>query len=65
MQIFISGSISFKSLYLQVINLLDSIMANGQTVLIGDAFGVDKLVQIYLFERKYQSVVVYYAGNGD
>jgi hypothetical protein len=39
-------------------------MANGQTVLIGDAFGVDKLVQIYLFERKYPSVVVYYAGDG-
>jgi hypothetical protein len=36
MQIFISGSISFKSLYLQVINLLDSIIANGQTVLIAN-----------------------------
>jgi hypothetical protein len=63
MKIFISGSISFKSLDLKVINCLDSIIASGQTVLIGDAFGVDKLVQQYLFVHNYQSVVVYYAGN--
>jgi hypothetical protein len=63
MKIFISGSINIKTLDSQAISLLDSIIANGQTVLIGDAFGVDKLVQQYLFERNYQSVVVYYVGN--
>jgi adenine-specific DNA-methyltransferase len=63
MQTFISGSISIKALDLQVINRLDSIMADRQTVLIGDAFGVDKLVQQYLFKRNYQDVIVYYVGN--
>jgi hypothetical protein len=63
MPIFISGSISIKALNQQAINLLDSIMANRQTVLIGDAFGVDKLVQQYLFARNCQEVIVYYAAN--
>jgi PDZ domain-containing secreted protein len=62
MQIFISGSISIKALDTEVTCLLDSIMADGQTVLIGDAFGVDKLVQQYLFERNYQFVTVYFSG---
>jgi hypothetical protein len=62
-KVFISGSISIKSLDQQAIDFLDSIMANGQTVLIGDAFGVDKLVQQYLFEYNYQSVTVYYSGD--
>jgi hypothetical protein len=63
MKIFIFGSISIKTLDSQAISLLDSIMANGQAVLTGDAFGVDKLVQQYLFEHNYQSVIVYYAGD--
>jgi hypothetical protein len=63
MQIFVSGSISIKILNPQAISLLDSVIANRQTVLIGDAFGVDKLVQQYLFERNYQEVIVYYAGD--
>ncbi|MDR1583925.1 MAG: hypothetical protein LBS55_11845 [Prevotellaceae bacterium] len=63
MKVFISGSISLKALNTQESSLLDSIIAGGQTVLIGDAFGVDKLVQQYLFEHNYQSVIVYYAGD--
>jgi hypothetical protein len=63
MQIFISGSISIQALNPQAINRLDSIIADGQTVLIGDAFGVDKLVQQYLFEHNYLPVIVYYSGD--
>jgi hypothetical protein len=63
MKIFISGSISIKELDLRAICRLELIIADGQTVLIGDAFGVDKLVQQYLFEHNYQSVIVYYAGD--
>jgi hypothetical protein len=63
MQTFISGSISIKALDWQVINRLNSIIADEQTVLIGDAFGVDKLVQQYLFEQNYQEVIVYHVGN--
>ncbi|KAA6327072.1 hypothetical protein EZS27_023903 [termite gut metagenome] len=64
MKIFISGSININALGFQAIKLLDSIIADGQIVLIGNAFGVDKLVQQYLFEQNYQPViVVYYAGD--
>jgi hypothetical protein len=63
MKIFISGSISIKSLDFPINNLLDSIIANGQTVLVGDAFGVDKWVQQYLFERGHHFVIVYYVGD--
>jgi adenine-specific DNA-methyltransferase len=38
-------------------------MSEKQTVIIGDAFGADKLVQQYLSEHHYLSVIVYYAGG--
>jgi hypothetical protein len=60
--VFISGSISIKALDTEATCFLDSIIAGGQTVLIGDAFGVDKLVQQCLFERNYQFVTVYFSG---
>jgi hypothetical protein len=63
MKIFISGSISIRSLDARALDQLDAIMAGAQTVLIGDAFGVDKLVQHYLFAHNYPSVIVYYAGD--
>jgi hypothetical protein len=47
----------------QAINLLDAVMSEKQTVIIGDAFGADKLVQQHLFTHNYPSVVVYYAGD--
>jgi len=62
-KVFISGSISIKKLDTQAITHLDSIMANKHTVLIGDAFGIDKAVQQYLFQHDYQSVIVYYSGD--
>jgi adenine-specific DNA-methyltransferase len=52
-----------KELDLRTISRLESIVADGQTILIGDAFGVDKLVQQYLFDCNYLSVIVYYAGD--
>jgi hypothetical protein len=63
MKMFISGSISIRALDLPVIHLLDSIIAGGQTILIGDASGVDKLVQQYLFEHNYPDVIVYYSSD--
>ena len=35
----------------------------GFCVLVGDAKGVDSLVQKYLQKRNYENVWVYYAGN--
>ena len=63
MKIFISGSIGIKSLSEMEILHLDEIIANKHTVLIGDAYGVDKLVQEYLSEQNYEDVIVYFSGE--
>jgi hypothetical protein len=62
-KIFISGSISLKTLDVQAVTHLDSIMAYRHTVLIGDAHGIDKVVQQYLLQNRYQAVIVYYSGD--
>jgi hypothetical protein len=62
MNIFISGSISIKSLRKNDIAALEQIVEGNHTILIGDANGVDKAVQQYLFEQKYQKVMVYFSG---
>ena len=63
MKVFVSGSISIKSLSEIAIQKLDSIMTKNLTVLVGDAKGIDKIVQEYLFMNNYSNVVVYYAGS--
>jgi hypothetical protein len=49
MNVFISGSISINKLPLLALNKINAIIARNYTVLIGDAKGVDLLVQEYLF----------------
>lgn len=63
MKVFVSGSISIKSLPLIAKQKLNNIMNNNLTVLVGDANGIDKIVQEYLSDNHYNNVVVYYAGN--
>ena len=63
MKIFISGSISIKVLDETHLGFLTQIIDSKQTILIGDAYGVDKAVQIYLSERNYQDVTVYFSGE--
>lgn len=63
MKVFISGSISIKELPQIAKEKLEKIMKQGLTVIIGDANGIDALVQNYYSERKYQNVIVYHAGN--
>ena len=63
MKVFVSGSISIKSLSSIVKQKLDNIMSKNLTVLVGDANGIDNIVQKYLFMNNYNNVVVYYAGN--
>lgn len=63
MKVFVSGSISIKELPQIAVEKLDSIMAHNFTVLVGDANGVDKLIQSYLKQKSYPNVCVYYAGN--
>ena len=63
MKVFVSGSISIKKLPQIALEKLNSIIANNLTILVGDANGVDKLIQEYLKHKSYQNVCVYYAGN--
>ncbi|MBR4321146.1 hypothetical protein [Treponema sp.] len=63
MKIFVSGSISIKKLPQIAVEKLDSIIAHNFTVLVGDANGVDCLIQEYLKQKSYPNVQVYYAGS--
>lgn len=63
MIVFIGGSISIKYLDYEVQDELDKIINGELEILVGDAYGVDKLVQKYLDENGYRDVTVY-ASNG-
>ena len=60
--VFISGSISIKVLPSEVVDRINSVVKNGHLVLVGDAPGVDTLVQRVLRGRTKQ-VLVYYSGS--
>lgn len=63
MKVFIAGPIAVKQLDSNTTQRLDSIVRNNYTVLVGDANGVDKLVQQYLFSKNYRNVFVYACEN--
>ena len=63
MNVFISGSISIKSLRTDDRAVLEQIIKDNCTILIGDAYGVDKAVQQILAECDYHSVIVYFTGE--
>jgi hypothetical protein len=50
-KIFISGSISIKKLDDNVIIRLNNIIKKGYQIIIGDAFGVDYLIQKFLLKK--------------
>ncbi|UOD35675.1 hypothetical protein DSN97_04995 [Deferribacteraceae bacterium V6Fe1] len=58
-KVFISGSMAIKKLDNLVLKSLDRIILNKLQVSVGDAGGVDKLVQEYFCAKKYFNVVVY------
>jgi len=62
-KIFISGSISIKKLDANIIKRLNNIIEKRYHIIIGDAGGIDYLVQEFLFKRKYENVTVYSTGN--
>ncbi len=62
-KVFIGGSRRVPRLNRYVRNRIDKIIERGCTILLGDANGVDKSVQSYLFGRNYKNVVVFCAGN--
>lgn len=61
MKVVISGSRSIKLLPKQAIQSLDKIMKQNFHILVGDADGIDSLVQQYLKSKDYKSVTVFHA----
>ncbi len=62
-KVFIGGSIKLSRLSDDVRQRIDNIVQKGYSVLIGDANGMDKAVQQYLFDRNYRNVFVYCVGK--
>ena len=63
MKVFISGSISTGTLSQDHKAALEQVVEGNRTILIGDAYGVDKAVQKILAAQNYQQVIVYYSGE--
>jgi len=58
-KVFISGSIEIKRLDDLVIESLNKIIENNLIVLVGDANGVDSLIQEFFAKKSYFNVIVY------
>lgn len=58
-KVFISGSISIKELPKQVIGSIQTIISRNMTILVGDAPGIDSLVQNFCNKNNYLNVIVY------
>ena len=57
--VFISGSISIKTLPSQVISSIETMIDKNMTILVGDAPGIDSLVQDICNTKDYLNVIVY------
>ncbi len=62
-KIFIAGPLKVRKIDDIVKKRIDNIIDKKFDVLVGDANGVDKLVQEYLLEKNYKSVTVYCVEN--
>ena len=62
-KVFISGSKSISKLTEKMLAVLDKIVQDGDTVLVGDCYGADLAVQKYLLQKGYTDVVVYCSGE--
>lgn len=58
-KVFVSGSISIKTLPKAVCDRLINIISKNMHVLVGDALGIDFLVQKFFADREYYNVTVY------
>jgi hypothetical protein len=57
--VFISGSISIKKLPQEVINSIEKIIENKIHILVGDADGIDTLIQNFCLSQNYTNLTVY------
>lgn len=62
-KVFISGSKSISKLKAEMCEILDKIIRDGDTILVGDCYGVDLAVQKYLLQKGYTDVIVYCSGE--
>ena len=63
MKVFISGSKSISALSEKVKSLLDEHIALGTEFLVGDCYGVDAAVQMYLESKGCGNVTIYCSGE--
>lgn len=63
MRVFISGSKSISKLPEEAKSLLDSYIVTGAEILVGDCYGVDAAVQMYLESKGYCNVTIYCSGE--
>lgn len=63
MNVFIAGPRAIRSLNQKVKQRIDKIMENNLTILVGDAAGIDKQIQMYCYSSGYHKVKVFSA-NG-
>jgi len=58
-KIFLAGPIKIRTLDEQIRQRIDKIIEQNFEILVGDANGVDKSIQEYLYSKRYQKVRVY------
>lgn len=58
-KVFISGSISIKKLPQEVIDSIEKIIENNIHILVGDADGIDSLIQNFCLSKNYTNLTVY------
>uniref|UniRef100_UPI0024E1FDAE hypothetical protein n=1 Tax=Chryseobacterium sp. TaxID=1871047 RepID=UPI0024E1FDAE len=61
--VFISGSIAIKKISPLVAERIDCIINKNYRIILGDANGIDLLIQKYLLSKSYQNVQVYCSGS--
>ena len=57
--VFISGSIAIKRLPIEVMESIQTMIEKGMTILVGDAPGIDTLVQDLCHKESYLNVIIY------
>lgn len=62
-KVFIGGSIRLSKINKEIKQRINNIINSKYTILIGDANGIDKSVQQYLYLKNYMNVVVFCSGD--
>lgn len=63
MKVFVAGPRAIRALNKSITDVLADMIVRRSAILVGDADGVDRLVQEYLAEAQYLNVLVYASGG--